>query len=326
MSRTDAPPPRLSLLLGSVLLAATASVACFYSLFLLPVAAVPLGFVGFRHGPTASASAAALAFVLAGVLGQYAGAFLFLALIALPMQCLLLTSLRPPLFVRLLHHLLPTQIILAALGLAALMLSAFYIGWSGSEGGLPQIVSDYFAAQLSRPDMQQMLSAFLPEALLQNEQFLRQSARLWLVVCPTFLFWLWLVQLGWARELAQLSGRAILKRPDYLFWRLPDAMEIVLALFLALGVLAPSPFAIYAISCATLIAGGYAMLGASLLHLLVGRSTMRRILVIGAYGLCLIYLWPIVLVAFMGLMARPMQLHKRFAYWVEAQDRKGKGN
>ena len=135
MSRTDAPPPRLSLLLGSVLLAATASVACFYSLFLLPVAAVPLGFVGFPR-PNRLRQRRGAPFA-----GRQWGIWrrgLSLALIALRCNPWA-TSLRPA-FVRCSHllHAHPRR------ARAGRYLSAFYT-LRPQRGGLPQL-SAYVAA------------------------------------------------------------------------------------------------------------------------------------------------------------------------------------
>ena len=337
ISGIDSPPPRPLALLGQILLAAGASLACFYSIVLAPLAALPLGFVGFRHGAGASASAAGAAIVLGSLFGQFAGVLVFAAFVAMPLQLLLLASERlasvadaaaadaaaadaaaadAPAAA---ERLVPLMVC-GALALAFVMLSAAYLTAAGSEGGLPGAVAGALTAQLSRPETQALLQSFLPAAMASDETFLRQAAHIWLIFYPTFMFWLWLVQLGWARELAARSGRVICARPLYLQWRLPEGLEIGLALFLALGALAPAALSLYSLGAAALIGGAYVILGFSLLHLLVGRSTMRRLLLIGVYALCLVYLWPSALVALLGLLARPLNLHARFRIWVAAQD------
>lgn len=323
MPHAPFPPTSPAALLGQIALAAGASLACFYSLFLFPLAGLPLAFVGLRHGARAAAVAAGLSVILASLIGQLAGVLVFMILVMMPMLILLLMSLQFSWLGTQMEGLVPRMVV-GTLGLGMLMMSVAYLSLAGAEGGLPGILSERFVEQLSRDDAQSLLRTLLPAALTGDADFLRQATRFWLVFYPSFMLWIWLLQFGWARELAQRSGRVILARPDYLNWLLPEGLEIALALFLVLGALAPSAFAIYAFAAAALIGSAYVILGFSLLHLLVGGSTMRRIVLIGIYALCLAYLWLSVLIAFLGLLARPLNLHAYFRYWVKRLDETGK--
>lgn len=291
----------------SALVGALAAFGSFGGFLLAYFCQLPLFLVGLSMGTVASALAAAVAGSAVIVMGGLFGALLFTLLNAAPVVILVRQALLFRTADQSNVEWYPAGLLAAAatiIGLTLMLLAFLALGTTaeGVEGTIRQFL-DQFAQRLpgdwSDDARQQFVAAIAP-------------------LLPGSIGLSWLVMLVINGALAQgllvRFGHNLRPSPDFAGMELPRWLPVVTAVLVVGAIVLPGAFGLFARSTALVAALPFFLVGLAVIHALARRVAAGSMLLILFYILMLLFGWPVVIVAFLGLVEQMAELRKRLAH------------
>ena len=277
----------------------------FIGFITLPFAAIPVAAIGLAFGLGEAVLVAALTLLLTGLLASPALAFSFAILLVLPILFLvrmaLLSRPRDPGDTKTPQNgqyvFYPAQrlalIAMAIAGLGALIMQGSFMS---SPGGLTQALADVIA---NSPNIGRTLSQVYD---ISSPEQIRQVAR-WMLISG-FAFWpiSLLASLQIAQAAMVMSKKNLRPSPDYHAFTLPAVLQAVLAGLLLFGLVIDGWIATLALTLASIVLGGYFLLGLAVIHAISRLWKGRGLLLATLYFFLLMMAWVVIPVTLMGLL------------------------
>lgn len=291
----------------SAVVGALAAFGSFGGILLAYFCQLPLFLVGLSMGTTASAVAAAIAGSAVILMGGLFGALIFILFNAAPVVILVRQALLFRTDAEGAMEWYPAGLLAAAatafgLALLALVFAGLGMTTAGVEESVRQFL-DQFAERLE--------ITWRPGA---REQFIATIAP----ILPGAIGLSWLMMLVVNGTLAQglllRFGRNLRPSPDFANMELPRWLPIAAAALVIGAVLLPGAPGLFARNAALIVSLPFFLVGLAVAHAVARRIAAGPMLLILFYILMLLFGWPIVIVAFIGLVEQMTELRRRLAH------------
>lgn len=272
----------------------------------LPLFLAGLG-LGFS-GVVVAGAVASLAVLIAG--GSLIAGGLYFAIEALPVAVLVQRALLSrPTGNGDLEWYPPGLLVTWLIGMAALLVTVFWLAFAGTEGGLSGTVEKFLTLGFSA-----MLEAGEPGAeAVQRQQTIGTIAALF----PGLAAASWIVMLAINGVLAQglLSrfGRNLRPSPRMADTVLPNRLLVALMVLAVVGLVAPDGFGYIGRNLTAVLAVAYLFAGLAVVHAFMARWTARQVMMVAVYVMMILFGWPVILVIVLGVVDQLFGLRRRFA-------------
>ena len=281
----------------------------FIGFITLPFAAIPVAAIGLAFGLGEAVLVAAFTLLLTGLLVSPPLAVSFAILLILPILFLvrmaLLSRPRDPsdqettqdAAKRGQYVFYPARrLVLIAMAIAGLGAVIMQGSFMSSPGGLTQALADVIAGS---PDIGRTLSQVYD---ISSPDQIRQVAR-WMLISG-FAFWpiSLLATLQIAQAIMVMGKNNLRPSPDYHAFTLPALLQAVLAGLLLFGLMMDGWLSTLALTLASIVLGGYFLLGLAVIHAISRLWKGRGLLLASLYFFLLMMAWVVIPVTLMGLL------------------------
>jgi hypothetical protein len=288
-------------LLLRIIVAATSSFVLFAAIFTMPLAALPMAYIGLAYGAAQAAMVAVATLIISSVIMGPPLAIVFFIVFLAPTFVLVRQALlsRPretdeksaPSFV-----FYPLQkLILLVLSLTGLGTVLAFVSLGG-EAGLPQAMAD--ALRQSPGISSALLSVY---EISSPEDYLRLAN---FMLIASFASWplLLLGNAQAAQGILVKLGNNLRPASSYQTLTLPPWLSFGFAALLTLGLVLPGWVATLAVTLAALVMSAYFLLGLAIIHAISRNWRGRGPILATLYFLIFVMAWVSIPVSLMGLL------------------------